>query len=562
VRTLLALFLAGLAARVLTALPFPDAAYPDSTYYVAVARQLAAGHGFQVPYIWEFVDVGGHLPASGILPIPSNAHWAPLAAMVQVPFIWVLGPTWLASSLPFWILGALAVPLTYLLAIDAGLGRRIALPAALLMVLPGAAAPFMSQPDNFSLYLVLGVTALWLCSRAIRGDRRAFAIGGLAVGLATLARTDGLLLAAPFLVAFVVGLWRSWRGAPAPPAEARGDAKPWARIGWGQAFGFAALFLLVMAPWWIRQLAVFGSISPSSVSGRILWIRTYEQQFSVSDVTSPATFFAQGWWPLLASRLSGFASAVVVVGGVPLIFFLVPLTLIGAWNRRRDLAFQPWMIYAVTFFVVSSVVFAVHIANGLALHSGLALVPYAYVLAMVGIGSLVAWVARRRPHWDVQRATRNFTVLAVAVGWIFALAGTWKVTSEWQADVDNRHALMQAHAVPATDRLMSPDPGSYWYHWGLAGVLTPNDPLPVVEETLRRYDIRWLALERDHMLPSYEPLLRGAERPPWLSAPVAIVPDNGSAAPGAASGAAAGVPKAALYAVCLTPGDTRCAPSP
>jgi len=564
VKTLVGLFLGALAARVLTALPFPDPAYPDSTYYVAVARELAAGHGFQVPYVWQFVDVGGHLPTVGTLPIPSNAHWAPLASIVQVPFIWLLGPTWLASSLPFWILGALAAPLTYLLALDAGLPRRLALPAALLMVLPAAAAPFFSQPDNFALYLVLGVAALWLCARALRGQRWAFAAGGIAVGLATLARTDGVLLAAPFLVAFVADRWRAWRGrsAPQPSATAERPAR-WASIGWAPALGFAALFLIVMAPWWARQLAVFGSISPSSVSGRILWIRTYEQQFSVGDVTTPATFFAQGWWPLLSSRISGFLSAVVVLSVTPLLIFLVPLTLVGAWVRRRDPAFQPWMIYATTFFVATSLVFAVHLANGLALHSGMALVPYAYLLAMVGIEASVGWVAARRPSWDARRATRNFTALAVAVAWLFALAGTWKVTAGWQSDVDTRNALMDAHPIAAAERLMSADPGSYWYHWGMEGVVTPNDPLPVVEETLRRYDIRWLALEADHIQPALTPILQGTERPSWLSAPVAVVREDATTARGSATAGAGptGLPRAALYAVCLTPGDTRCAPS-
>ena len=36
------------------------------------------------------------------------------------------------------------------------------------------------------------------------------------------------------------------------------------------AVGCAGLFLLVMAPWWLRQLAVFGQLSPSTSSGRLV----------------------------------------------------------------------------------------------------------------------------------------------------------------------------------------------------------------------------------------------------------------------------------------------------
>ncbi len=69
-----------------------------------VARSLAAGHGFNIDFIWIFVEVGGKIPANPVLPIPANAHWMPLASIVQVPFIWLLGPTALASSLPFILL--------------------------------------------------------------------------------------------------------------------------------------------------------------------------------------------------------------------------------------------------------------------------------------------------------------------------------------------------------------------------------------------------------------------------------------------------------------------------
>ena len=88
-------------ARLVVAAGFPDPAYPDSFYYVDVARQLAAGNGFNVDFIWIFPEVGGAIPANPVLPIASNAHWMPLAALVQVPFIWLLGPTAMASALPF-----------------------------------------------------------------------------------------------------------------------------------------------------------------------------------------------------------------------------------------------------------------------------------------------------------------------------------------------------------------------------------------------------------------------------------------------------------------------------
>ncbi|HEX5451114.1 MAG TPA: hypothetical protein VFW86_01880, partial [Candidatus Limnocylindrales bacterium] len=75
VRGALGLFAGSLALRAAIFLLTPFAAYPDAEYYVAAARQIAAGHGAVVPYVWAFVDLGGSVPAAGSLPIPAFGHW-------------------------------------------------------------------------------------------------------------------------------------------------------------------------------------------------------------------------------------------------------------------------------------------------------------------------------------------------------------------------------------------------------------------------------------------------------------------------------------------------------
>src|SRR5918999_3600062 len=414
------LFLFALAIRALTAVLFGDPAYPDSFYYVNVARQLAAGEGFQVDYIWNFVDVGGRLPADPALPIPSNAHWMPLAALIQVPFIWLLGPTPLASGLPFWLAAAAASPLTYAIARDAGIERRVAVAAAILAAVPGAVSPFLGQPDNFALFMTFGALALWACARGVRGDRRAFALGGIAVGVATLSRNDGVLLGVPLALAFL--------------AELLGRRRP-ARIGWTAALLCAAGFLVVVSPWLIRQLDVFGSISPSGSSGRILWITEYRELYSIGgDPPTVSSFLAQGAGPPLSSRAGGLIAALGIFAVMPLLFFLAPFTVIGAWLHRRDSAFVPWIVYAVTLFAFSALLFAVHVPHGTFLHSAVALLPHAYVLAILGIAAAVRGVAERRPSWDGQRATAVFTAGAVLLGVLGGSLATATTSSHWDAE--------------------------------------------------------------------------------------------------------------------------------
>lgn len=542
----LALFLVALAVRGLTAAVFGDPAYPDSFYYVNLARELAAGNGLQLDYIWNFVEVGGRLPAEGVLPVPSNALWMPLASFIQVPFIWLLGPTALASALPFWIAGALAAPLTWAIGRDTGLPRVTSAAAGLLVAIPGAASPFLAQPDNFGLFMLLGALSLWACARGMRGERRWFVLGGLVAGLATLSRTDGLLLGVPFALAILIDLARRLRQPRTSVSH----------IGWRAALLCAGAFLLVTAPWWLRQWQEFGTLSPSSVSGRLLWITEHRELYSVSGETTLQSFLAQGPAALLNSRLAGLGAALGIFATMPLLFTMAPFVALGTWSRRRDSAFAPWFIYAAMLFAFGALVFAVHVPNGMFLHSCVALLPHAYLLGMVGIDRAVRAVAARRKGWQPERASRTFAAIALATMVLGAVGASVLTTRTWAADHAVRAGMSAALAdVPAGERLMSPDAGAYRYHAGRAGIVTPDDPLPVVEAALRAYGIRWLVLERAHIVESFVPVIKGELRPTWLSSPVFSLPSVEASADGTTP-----IPRGVLYAVCLQPADARCDP--
>ena len=539
----LVLFVVGLAVRAAVGSTFAGPAYPDSYYYVNVARELAAGHGLTVDYIWNFVDVGGRLPAVPTLPIPSNGHWMPLAALVQVPFIWLLGPTTLAAGLPLWLIGALAAPLTFWIARDAGLDPRLAFAAGLLAAVPGAVTPFFGQPDNFGLFMTLGALSLWLCARGLRGDRWAFVAGGLVVGLATLARSDGVLLGLPFAVVFLRELWPGRRRV----------------IGLAAAVGCAALFMLVMGPWLYRQLEVFGSIAPSAANGRILWISDYGQLYSIGSPATPQTLLDGGLLPLLSSRVGGLLAALGLFALLPLVVVLVVPAMVGAWARRADSRFGPFFVYAIALFAASGLLFAIHVPHGTFIHSAVALLPHTFVLVVIGVATLVGWVARHRP-WDAASATSFLTFGAVAVAIAGAALQTLSTTTTWQQEQGTQSALAAALDVNAQpgERVMSADAGAYRYLSGHPGVVTPNDPLPTIEQAMRAYDVRWLVLERGAIVPALEPVLDGSLQPDWLSPPIALVPAAIAAGADAASSPTA-VPNGALYAVCLTAGDGRCA---
>jgi hypothetical protein len=502
-----------LAVRVVLIWHFPDPAYPDSFYYVDVARALSRGDGFNIDFIWIFPEVGGGIPDDPTLPIPSNAHWMPLASLVQVPFIALLGPTAWASALPFALIGALAAPLTWFVARDAKASGAVALGAGILTAIPVLSVVYMTQPDNFSLYQPLVVAALWMGARGLRGSSRSFVLAGLLAGLATLSRNDGLLVLGALGLAFAWDRLRAWRSTPheAP------------RIPFLAAVACVGLFVAVMAPWWLRQLDVFGSISPSTASGKVLYIRDIAEW---NSITTPATLerlLDMGIGPLLQTRVGGLVAALMIYTTLVAGFVLAPAMVIGGWARRRSLDFGPFFLYAGLLFAFSALVSAVHVPGGTFIHSAVALAPHSYILALEGIGVGVAWLAARRRTWDPAVATGVFQGAAVVFAIGAAVIGSWFVHESWALRRDRFVTVASAldgAGAATSDRVMSIDAAGTRYWSGRGGVVLVNDPLDTIEDVARAYDIRWLVLDRGDSVTAMAPLLDGGSRPAWLGEPI------------------------------------------
>jgi hypothetical protein len=510
VGTPIALYVVALLVRLGLIALFPDPAYVDSEYYTDVARRLAAGQGLTIDLVWIFAEVGGTIPADPVLPIPSHAHWMPLATLVQAPFIALLGPTPLASALPFALAGSLAAPLAWAIGRDAGLRPIVAVGAGVLTAVPALSIVFMPQPDNFGLFQPLVAAALWLAARGLRGHARSFVLGGLLVGLATLSRNDGLLVAAVLAAAVLWDRVRAWRSAgqrrPAIPATA--------------ALASLALFLVCIVPWYLRQLAVFGQLSPSTSTGRVLYIRDIDEW---NSITTPATLewlTGQGLGPLLASRFLGLVAAAVIASVLLFAIVLIPFAIAGAWRHRRDVHFGPYLAYVILLFGFSAIVSAIHVPGGTFIHSATALAPHGYLLALEGVAMLAVWLASRRggvarAETAVRVYVVGLTVLVVVLGLAYAPG----VQANWSERRDRFLAVgaaLDGAGVAPDERVMSIDASGMKYWTGRPGVVLVNDPLETIAEVADAYDVRWLVLERGDSVPSVAPILLEDRRPAWV----------------------------------------------
>jgi len=473
-RDLLWLLGVALVVRAAAALLVEIPPYTDPAYYTMVAGQLATGHGFSAPALWSFLEVGGRLPADPTLPVPSNGHWMPLTSIVAAPFVATLGGwlgEWRAAQVPMVLLSAGLVPFTYLVGWELWPSRRVAMGGALLMLLAGPLLVYFPMVDNFAVFGWCGGLAIWAATRAVRAPHAGWWLvaAGAACGLATLARVDGLLLVL----------------APATAWFLRRE-----RIAWGVAS--AAAFALVLAPWLVRDLVVFGAPLPSA-GGHTLWITSYNEQFSITADPTPGAYLDWGWGNIIGSRLASWGElagrVAMLLGGL----FILPFAW-GLWAERRRRELAPFVVYFVAMFVVMGAVFTFHAPRGAFYHSAAAWLPVAMplsVAALPGFSTAAGrfWPFLRRP------ATHRFLLAAGLAGALaVSLIGSMTLVRSWSVVQDRVRVAAGFLGSAEPGVVMAYDPAALYLASGRAGVAPPFDPYATVAEVVGAYHVRWVVV--------------------------------------------------------------------
>ena len=479
VSDLVALTALALAARTLAALIVPQAPYTDPAYYTLVAEQLAAGHGFSVPVIWSFLEVGSRIPDPSVLPVASNGHWMPLTSIVAAGSMLLGGIGWRAGQVPMVLLSTLLVPGTYLVARELGARRSLAWAAGILAIFAGPLLIYYPTIDNFAVFGVTGATCLYASVRAVRSQRPGpwIAVAGIAAGLATLARVDGVLLTVAPAVAWLTV--RGWR-------------RP-ALIGWG--FASAAGFLLVLGPWLVRNAVVFGSPLPSA-GGHTLWITSYNEQFSIGHPVDLAHYLAWGWANIIGSKVEAWGTILartgVLLGGLFLFTFLP-----GMWIHRRRRDLWPFFAYWLTMFAVMGLVFTFHAPKGAFYHSAPAWLPFAIGLSVVSLGPVASWVGRAWPFLRRPQTHAFLLVVGVAGAIVLSVVGSATIYGQWDRSrkLDEAAAAYFEEHDLTRDVVLYADPATLALLSGNPGVAPPFDPYPVLREVIDAYDVQWVVVQ-------------------------------------------------------------------
>lgn len=485
-----------LAVRTGVALIVPQAPWTDSAYYFASAQRLAAGEGLTLPFVWSFLETGGRLPPDPSLPIHSHAHWMPLTAMVTALGMELFGSSWRGAQAVMILLSTALTPITYLIALDLWRSRPAAVTGSLLVIFSGPLLLFGSIVESYAVFGLVGSLALFAALRSIADQRRArlwLLLSGGLVGVATLTRIEGILLGVATATAWLIGMgWTGWR--------ARG------RIGWAAGVASFGLFCLAVAPWAARNVATFGRVLPST-GGHTLWIKDYNEQFSITADTSVAAYLAQGAGPILVAKVGAWLTilgySLALLGGVFGIFFLA-----GMWRGLRRAVLVPFVVYWLTMLVVMGGVFTFHAPHGLFYHHAAAWLPIAAPLAAAAVPDVATGLGRwwrflRRP------ATHRFLLRASLIGAVlFSLVSSGLLLAEWRANLAAVHAadrFLDANASP-DDVVLFRDAPLLTANTGWRAVAPPNDPYPVIEQVARAYGADWYVAQRQSRGPGIEPL--------------------------------------------------------
>lgn len=161
-RGLMWIILAALLVRLATAAFAPHPGIADSNHYYNLGRNLAAGRGFVIDYIWQYHNP----PADVTHPID---YWMPLPALWPALGLSIAPDNLFAALLPSVVLGMLVVLLTVGLArmmrLDAMTG---VLAAALVAFVPQLVLNSVRTDTTMSYILFVGIT----CAAFYAGLRR------------------------------------------------------------------------------------------------------------------------------------------------------------------------------------------------------------------------------------------------------------------------------------------------------------------------------------------------------------------------------------------------------
>lgn len=461
--------------------------YTDAFYYYNAAERLVNGEGLTDAYLWTYIGAPDSPDENG--DFPSHLYWMPFTSLTAAFGMWVLDAPgdFQAAQWPFALMFAGAAVVAFWLGGYLGGTVRHMWVAGLVMLFSGFFTRFWGMTDSFAPYALFGSLALvfmglglsYKSSGKVRFTPTMLVflfISGVCTGFGHLTRADGLLL---LLVAWLFIGWYFL----ANPRQLRAVALSFAAVTLG--------YLLVMTPWFLRNIDIIGT--PLPIGGtQSIWYSEYNDLFKYGVETTPQDLFADGLSTFFESRWLAFTNNLGTFIAVEGLVTLTPLMLIAEWKRRREGFLQPFLIYALGLHVVMTFVFPFPGFRGGLFHSAAALMPWWAALGVVGLDDTIEWVANRRRRWRPAQAKWVFSLGIVGIAIVLSLS---LISGNAVRQSTPRLYTQLSATLPQDTRIMINDPAQLYFHTKMGGVVIPSAEPDATPEIAARYDVDYLLIE-------------------------------------------------------------------
>lgn len=471
-------FLASLAIFTLYFWMVEVPGYMDAEYYYGMGLRIASGEGWSEPFIWNF------LTGAEAVPHPGFAYWMPGPALVTALGMWITGlKSFIGGRAIHLLLASILPVLTMRTAHELKGDESISLLAGLFAIFPVFYNFYLGTTDSFAITMVLG-GAFFLISRG-KQSRLGFIGLGLIAGLMHFTRADGLI-------------WIVAGGYCALKAQkSKGN----------NLILVIAGYLLVMAPWFSRNLAAVGQVMPSGVS-RTFWLKEYNDLFIYPPERLTFDYwFEQGLPAIVETSWRAFSAnlktSLLVQGQI----ILSPFIVIGAWKNRRDTGTQAAFLVWGCIWILMSAVFPFAGLRGGFLHSGAALQIVFWVLAASGFYTVMDWGVENR-NWIRSKAGNVFGgALVVMVGLASVFVYQARVIGNDLADPRWDDSYMEAKqiagyldemGVESSELILINNPPGLFAAAGRSSVVIPAGGREDLKLAAAQLGIRYVVLEKNH----------------------------------------------------------------
>ena len=471
--------------------------YMDAEYYFAGGIRLARGYGFTEEVLWNYLDdpIG--------LPHPSHAYWMPLTSILAAAGMAVTGLyQFSVARVVFMLLAAVVPPLTSYLSFRFNGRRDMAMMSGWLAVFSVFYLAYLPTTDVFGVYMILGalsisIYAKWGKNKELSMSRRlyyAFLLGLLA-GMMHLARADGITWLF-ILILVVVSRWF------------KSDHRRESFRIYMVCIVFSLLgYLVIMGPWMLRNLTVFGKpVSPGGI--RALWINNYDELYIYPGaLLTPVRWWESGLRDILNARVWAMGQNLQTTLAVQGEIFLAPLILLGVWRLRHSLSVRVGLAAWLLSYITMTMIFPFQGARGGFFHAGSAVQPMLWATVPLGLEVILEWGNRWR-NWDILQARRFFQVglilLAILLTVLIAysrILGSGDQTA-WDANqyrYTQLEKVILAYGASPEDIVMVNNSPGYFIASGRPSLSIPYGDLQTVLDVADRYRARYLLLEIDQL---------------------------------------------------------------